>query len=153
MMFSLEHILWEDVLLRLTWGRMFCWEPACDVFWKLCGKRACNVLEEWMLERTCVIWKVYKYNLTVDNTVWQCFALLFFSSLLWTLLTLAFTDATVALFADHYLSWLCKDRCTEELVILLRIPTTSADWQSIVLFRSRCHCWFVHSVCYYCWFK
>jgi hypothetical protein len=33
-------------------------------FWKLLGKRACDVLLDWTLERTCDIWKGYKYNPT-----------------------------------------------------------------------------------------
>jgi hypothetical protein len=33
-------------------------------FWKLPGERACDVLLEWMLERTCDVWKGYKYNPT-----------------------------------------------------------------------------------------
>jgi hypothetical protein len=31
-------------------------------FWKLPGERACDVLLEWMLERTCDVRKGYKYN-------------------------------------------------------------------------------------------
>jgi hypothetical protein len=32
--------------------------------WKLFRKRACDVLLEWMLERTCDVHKEYKYNPT-----------------------------------------------------------------------------------------
>lgn len=32
--------------------------------WKLPGERACDVLLEWMLERTCDVWKWDKYNPT-----------------------------------------------------------------------------------------
>jgi hypothetical protein len=42
----------EDILLRTD--KMF--------FWKQPGKGTCNVLLEWILERTRDIWK-YKYNL------------------------------------------------------------------------------------------
>jgi hypothetical protein len=31
-------------------------------FWKLPGKGTCDVFLEWMLERTCDVWKGYKDN-------------------------------------------------------------------------------------------
>jgi hypothetical protein len=35
-------------------------------FWKMSGKRACDVLLEWTLKRTHHVWKACKYNPT-DN--------------------------------------------------------------------------------------
>lgn len=35
--------------------------------WKLTGKRTCGIYLEQVLERTLDVWKVYKYNPTVDT--------------------------------------------------------------------------------------
>jgi hypothetical protein len=78
-------------------------------FWKLPGKRACNILLEQTLERTRGVWKGYKYNPTSSG---QCSVALVclatHASLHLALLTLAFSDNAVALvhlifFADHHL--------------------------------------------------
>jgi hypothetical protein len=63
--FFLETVWWEDALLKQTGERMFWWEQTCDFFsWELPGERACDALLELMRERTCGIWKRYKYNPT-----------------------------------------------------------------------------------------
>jgi hypothetical protein len=36
--------------------------------WKLPGNRACDVMLQWMLERTRGVWKGYKYNPTKWTT-------------------------------------------------------------------------------------
>ena len=56
-----EADTWENVLLRT--------EQIYGV-WKLSGKRAWDVLLEWMLERTCDVQKESKYNLT--DSGWHC---------------------------------------------------------------------------------
>ena len=41
-------------------------------FLKLSGERACNSLLEWMLERTCDVWKEYKYNPSDKEAISWC---------------------------------------------------------------------------------
>ena len=96
--FSSEADTWEDVLLRTdTWSHMV-------FFWKLSGKRACDVLLEKMLKRICFVWKVYKYN-PVDRGS-RCMALAYLATLCWSLLGFANPMALVSLafFADLCLS-------------------------------------------------
>ena len=70
----LETVSWEDVLLRQTHERMFCWEQTHVVFfWKLPGERACDV------------WKEHKYNPT------DILALVHLATLCWS--WLGFPDA------------------------------------------------------------
>jgi hypothetical protein len=49
-----------------------------------------------MLEIICDVWKRYKYEPTVDNTVCHWFALPVLVDLHWTLLMLFFTDEALA---------------------------------------------------------
>ena len=62
--------LWEDIF---CWSRhaggYFAENRHMVFFWKLPGKRACDVLLEWTLERTHV-WKGFKYNPT--HSSWCC---------------------------------------------------------------------------------
>ena len=71
----LETVLRDDVLLKQACGgtvflkqthaRMcFAENQHMVFFWKLPGKRACDVLLEGMLKRTHDAWKVYKDNPT-----------------------------------------------------------------------------------------
>jgi hypothetical protein len=44
---------------------MWCFAEADMLFfWKLFCERACDILLKWALEKTCDVWKVYKYNPT-----------------------------------------------------------------------------------------
>jgi hypothetical protein len=61
------------------------------VFWKFPGERACDVLLEQILERTCDTWKESKYNSTDSG---QCSCI---GSPGKSLLRLVFTDVTLAL--------------------------------------------------------
>jgi hypothetical protein len=51
-------------LLKQTHGRMLAKDRHMVFFWKLPGKRACDVLPEWTLKKTHDVWKGYKNNLT-----------------------------------------------------------------------------------------
>ena len=46
--------------------------------WMLSGERACDVLLECTLERTCDVWKEYKYSPIDGMTLWHWFVLLVF---------------------------------------------------------------------------
>ena len=68
-------------------------------FWKLPRERACDVLLEWMLERTHDVWKEYKCNSqTVGDTVWHWFTLPLFIGLCWALLMLLFISSLCLLY-------------------------------------------------------
>ena len=54
----------RDVLLKQIGGRMFCKEQTHGVFLEGACKRACDVLLESMLGRTCDVWEGYKCNPT-----------------------------------------------------------------------------------------
>ena len=45
-------------------GEYFAENRHMVVFWELPGKKACDILLEWMLERTHVVWNGYKYSPT-----------------------------------------------------------------------------------------
>ena len=83
---------------KLSYERMLCWEQTGGVFQEAARGQgeAHEVWLEWMLERTCDIWKGYKYNPadTGQWMLWHWFTLLRFASLRWALLTLVFTDDT-----------------------------------------------------------
>jgi hypothetical protein len=53
------------------------------------GKRVCDVLQEWTLERTCDIWKGYEYNPTGSGQ--GCVTLVHLNALCWS--SLDFADA------------------------------------------------------------
>lgn len=90
------------VFWKLSYEMVFCWSRRVgrgfvenihvEFFWKLPGKRACDVLLERRLERTCDVWKVYKYN-PVDSGLF----LPLIAGLHWSLLTLVFADDSLAL--------------------------------------------------------
>lgn len=99
-----------------TWeGGWFAQNRPVMFFWKLPGQRSCDVLLEWMLDRTPDVGKVITITQqTVDNPV--------------ALVHLAF-------FTDHLLPWLHRERHTKELLWYSRgfllLPRTQADWQSL----------------------
>jgi hypothetical protein len=64
-------------------------------FWKLTGKRACDILLDQTLERTCDVWEGYQFNLTESGQC--CVALVCLGTFCWSLLTLFFFDGAVAL--------------------------------------------------------
>jgi hypothetical protein len=70
------------------------------LFWKLPGKRECDILLEWMFERTCDAYKSHKYSPT-DRGGWcvALFHLASFAGLHWALLTLLLSVDAVASFA------------------------------------------------------
>ena len=106
MMFFLETVLWEDVFDEAgMWEDVLLRTDKCCFFWKQPGKRACDVLLEWMLERTHDVWKGYKYNPRDSGR--HCVALV-----------------CHAFIADHCLLWLCRDKYTKELLVVF--------WQLLV---------------------
>ena len=57
-----------DAFLETVLGESVCAENRHMVlFWKPSGERACDVLLEQTPERTCDVWKEYKYNPTDDG--------------------------------------------------------------------------------------
>lgn len=90
---------YERMLLpKQTHGRMFCWEHTCGVFLEAARKKGMWCfprVDTWVMSRKSV-------NITqqiVDNdTLWHWF--------------------TLPLFAVHCLSWLCRKKCTKELLVV-----------------------------------
>ena len=75
-------------------------------FWKLSGKRACNVLLEWTFERLHDAWKCINITqLIVDDSVWYCFTLPFFVSHCWSWLILIFAESCIVLVQLANLCW------------------------------------------------
>lgn len=83
----LKTALWEDILLKLTCGRIFCWEqtPGGLFFWKMPEKRACGILLE-LTPRGHVIFE--KGISITQQIVYHAVALV-----------------QLAFFADHHLLW------------------------------------------------
>lgn len=98
---SLEtHLCHVTFFWKLYYERMFCWsrhmsgyfaESRHVVFlWKLPGKRACDILLEFILEWIHEVWKGYKYNPT--DSGWIVETLVCLTSLCGSLLGFAVTD-------------------------------------------------------------
>lgn len=77
---SCDYIFWKlsherMVLLSRHAGGYFAEIRHGVFFWKLPGKTAYDVLVQLILEKACNIWKVCKYNPTVDTIMWHWFTL------------------------------------------------------------------------------
>lgn len=92
------------------------------LFWKLTGKRVCDILLEWKLKRTCDVWRECKYNLTPDSG--QMLLHWFALQLLLVFVDTVFTDNILAMvclafFTHLHLSWLQGEKYIKELLVSL----------------------------------
>ena len=131
-------------------------------FWKLPGKRACDVLLEQMLERTHDVWKGYKYNPTDSGPC--CVTLIWHATLCW--FSLGFADAGLhwwlcevlvhlAFSADHHLLWLHSGKFNKNLlVIFYPLQQIQANRQIHEISSGlNNHCWWLAvGLSYCCWF-
>lgn len=137
---------WEGVLLRTdTW-----------CFSRSYLERGAWFLLEQMLDRTCNVWKRYKYNPTDSER--HCVAMVYLATLCW--FSLGFADAH--LHWQHYstgssclLCWHQREREMHQRTSCDSLPVSChfcelrpTDRQTLVIsVGSHCRCWFLYGVC------
>lgn len=159
-LFFLEIVLWRPVLVRTDTWRFF---------WKLPGERACDVLLEWMPERTYDVCKEYKstHGGRHSRNSSPCNSWLVF----WDLMMLAFAVNILHRLPCFFLRlFACCDLIEKNapkrswyFACFLPFPWTSVNWWSLAIFpgsswsRRICllliHVWCLQSgPRSYCWF-
>jgi hypothetical protein len=127
----LETVLWEDVLLKQTHERMFCWAQTRGVFLEAAWWKGMWCLLEQTLRGHVMFGKsVSTTQQTVDNAL--------------ALVRLAF-------FADLCLLWLQRQKHTKELMVVFwLLLVTSAEPLSFLWIKSLLmHVWYLASGLHY----
>ena len=110
-------VLWEEFLAGAKQvGRYLAENRYMVFFWKIPGKRTCDIFLEWMLKRSCNVLEGYIYTHTYTNmngVVWYWFILPLFAY-------------------HHHLLWLHETKCTKDFLVVFLVTSCHLCWFRII---------------------